>query len=96
MPRKVKTKKVKKRAKKEKLIGRVTHYFDKIQVAAIKLDAPLKLKDQIRIVGGEVDFTQTVDSMEINHQKVKRAKKGEEVGIKVKQKVREGYRVFKV
>jgi putative protease len=82
--------------KKEKLIGKVTHYFDKIKVAAIKLNSPLKLNDQIRIVGGEVDFKQKVKSMEIDHKKVKKAKKGDEIGLKVNQKVREGYRVFKL
>ncbi len=86
----------KKPQKKEKLIGKVTHYFDKIKVAAIKLNAPLKVGDQIRIVGGEVDFKQKVSSMEINHQKINKAKKGEEIGLKVKEKVREGYRVFKL
>ena len=85
-----------KKVKKEKLIGRVTHYFDKIKVAAIKLSAPLKIGDEIRIVGGEVDFKQKVKSMEINRQKIKRAKKGDEIGLKVKEKVREGYRVFKL
>ena len=86
----------KKPQKKEKLIGKVTHYFDKIKVAAIKLNAPLKVGDQIRIVGGEVDFKQKVSSMEINHQKINKAKKGEEIGLKVKEKVREGYRVIKL
>ncbi|MCD5396278.1 MAG: hypothetical protein LR000_01245 [Candidatus Pacebacteria bacterium] len=92
-----KTKRTKKKvAKKEKLIGRVTHFFDKIKVAAIKLNAPLKIGDQIRIVGGDTDFKQKVSSMEIEHRKVKRAKKGDEVGLKVREKVREGYRVFKL
>ena len=80
-----------------KLIGRVVHYFDKIGVAVISLDAPLKVGDTIRIVGGEsTDFTQEVGSMEIEHEKIKKAKKGEEVGLKVKEKVREGYKVYKV
>ena len=82
--------------KKEELIGRVTHYFGKIKVATIKLQKPIQLGDEIKIVGGEVDFKQKVSSMEINHKKIKRAKKGEEIGLKVKEKVREGYRVFKL
>jgi len=94
---KKKTAKTKKKPqKKEKLIGKVTHYFDKIKVAAIRLSAPIKVGDQIRIVGGEVDFKQKVSSMEINHQKINKAKKGEEIGLKVKERVREGYRVFKL
>ena len=82
--------------KKEELIGRVTHYFGKIKVATIKLQKPIQLGDEIKIVGGEVDFKQKVSSMEINHKKIKRAKKGEEIGLKVREKVREGYRVFKL
>lgn len=83
--------------KKEKLIGKVTHYFSKIKVAAIKLLGPLKIGDKIHIVGGEdTDFTQEVNSMEIDKKKIKRAKKGDEIGLKVKEKVREGYKVYKV
>lgn len=80
-----------------KLIGKVTHYFSNIEVAVIKLSAPLSLGETIRIVGGEeTDFNQTVESMEVEHEKIKKAKKGDEVGIKVDQKVREGYKVYKV
>lgn len=84
-------------SKEEKPIGRVVHFFDKISVAVIKLDAPLKEGDAIRIVGGEkTDFEQEVKSIEVDHKKIKKAKKGDEVGILVKEKVHEGYKVFKV
>jgi len=79
-----------------KLIGKVIHYFDKIQVAVIELTAPLVIGDTIRIVGGETDFEQSVDSMEVDHEKIEKAKKGDEVGMKVSDKVRDGYRVYKV
>lgn len=80
-----------------KLIGKVTHYFSKIGVAVIELLDTLKTGDVIRIVGGEeTDFTQTVGSMEIEHEKVEEAKKGDSVGLKVEQKVREGYKVYKI
>ena len=81
---------------KEKLLGKVDHYFDKISVAAMKLGDSLKVGDTVRIEGGSVAFTQQVASMQIEHEQVNTAKKGDEVGFKVKQKVREGYRVFKV
>jgi putative protease len=81
---------------KEKLIGRIAHYYDKIKVAAITLKDTLSQGDTIRIEGGGKFFSQEVDSMQIEHEQVKKAKKGEDVGFKVKQKVREGYRVFKV
>ena len=79
-----------------KLIGKITHYFSKIGVAVIELSDTLKVGDTIRIVGGATDFTQTVDSMEVEHQKVQEAKKGDSVGLKVEQKVREGYKVYKL
>jgi len=79
-----------------KLIGKITHYFGNISVAVIELQDKLKVGDTIRIVGGETDFNQTVDSMEIEHQKINEAKKGDSVGLKVSQKVREDYKVYKV
>lgn len=78
------------------LIGKVTHYFGKIGVAVIELSKALKAGDTIRIVGGETDFNQAVDSMEVDRQKVEAAKAGESVGLKVDQKVREGYSAYKV
>lgn len=80
-----------------KLIGEVIHFFSKIKVAVLKLKAPLSVGDEIRIAGGEdTDFKQKIDSMESEHEKVKKAKKGDEVGLKVKKKVREGYKVYKL
>lgn len=79
-----------------KLIGKISHYFSKIEVGVIDLDDKLKVGDTIRIVGGETDFSQTIDSMEIDRQKINEAKKGDSVGTKVSQKVREGYKVYKL
>ncbi|MEK7562493.1 MAG: hypothetical protein AAB509_02345 [Patescibacteria group bacterium] len=85
-------------AKEEgKLIGKITHFFSNINVAVVDLSIPLKEGDEIRIIGGEsTDFNQTVDSMQVDHKEVKTAKKGDSVGLKVKEKVHEGYKVFKV
>ncbi|HJX50195.1 MAG TPA: translation elongation factor-like protein, partial [Candidatus Nanoarchaeia archaeon] len=80
---------------KEKIIGDVMNYFDHVSVAAIRLEAPLKIGDTVRIVGGETDFEQKIESMQINRKSVKTAKKGDEIGIKVSEKVRKGYKVFK-
>ena len=83
--------------KEGKLIGKVTHYFDKIEVMVIELIESLKAGDMIRIVGGEsTDFEQKVGSMEVEHKKIKQGKKGESVGLEAKEKVREGYKVYKV
>ena len=79
----------------EKEIGVVSNYFDHVKAAAIKLKAPLKVGDELHIVGGDVDFEQPVKSMQINREPVEKAKKGDEIGIKVKKKVRKGYKVFK-
>jgi putative protease len=78
-----------------KLIGKITHYFGKIGVAIIELTSGLKVGEEIRIVGGDTDFTQTVGSMEIDHQKVTEAKSGDSIGLKMDQKAREGYKVYK-
>ena len=79
-----------------KLIGKVTHYFGKIGVAVIELSDTLSVGDNIRIIGGEVDFTQVVDSIEIEHEKVEKASAGDSIGLKVNEKVREGYEVYKL
>jgi hypothetical protein len=83
--------------KKEKLIGEIVHYFSNIRVAVVKLSACLAKGDRIRVVGGEeTDFVQTVGSMEVEHQKISRAKAKSEIGLKIKKKVREGYKVYKI
>ena len=81
---------------KDKLLGVVTNYFDHVKAAAIKLAGTLKVGDKIKIVGGDTEFEQVVDSMQIDREVVKNAKKGVEIGIKVLEKVRKGYKVFKV
>lgn len=80
-----------------KLIGEIAHYFGNIEVAVVDLEGSLKVGDQIRVVGGKsTDFTQEVESMEVEHQKIEKAGKGDSVGLKVKEKVREGYKVYKL
>ncbi len=79
-----------------KLIGKISHYFDNIKVAVLDLTGKIKIGDTLRIIGGETDFDQVIDSMEVDHEKVKAAKPGDGVGMKVSQKVREGYKVYKI
>jgi hypothetical protein len=79
-----------------KQIGVVSNFFEHINVAAIKLNAPLKLGDTIRFVGGDIDFEQVIDSMQINHKFVESAKANDEIGMKVAEKVRKEYKVYKV
>ncbi|OGZ26977.1 MAG: hypothetical protein A2365_02625 [Candidatus Nealsonbacteria bacterium RIFOXYB1_FULL_40_15] len=83
--------------KKEKPIGKVTHYFGKIKVAVVKLSAPLSVGEKIRVSGGqETDFRQTVKSIEYDHKKLVRAGKGKAIGLKMAKKVREGFKLFKL
>ena len=77
-----------------KPIGKVIHFFDKISVAVVALSAPLKQGDKIRIEGHGQSFTQVVASMQIEHEKIAAAKKGQEVGMKVSKPVKEGDLVF--
>ncbi len=86
--------KVKAKAKGEKVIAVVDHFFGKISVAAFKLKAPLRVGDMIHIKGHTTDFVQKVDSMQIEHQNVPKAGKGAEIGIKVRDKVRAGDIVY--
>ncbi len=76
-------------------IGVVSNYFEKIGVAAIKLLKPLKVGDKIKFKGGEVEFEQEVESMQLNHEAVQKAKAKDEIAIKTSQKVRKGYKVSK-
>ncbi|MFH1505375.1 MAG: hypothetical protein ABIE94_00080 [archaeon] len=93
----VKTKLVKKKAvpkpvKKEQFgteVGKITHYFGHISVAVIQVTGKLKVGDTIHIKGATTDFTQKVDSMQIEHDKIQEAKKGDDIGMKVKDHVRE-------
>ena len=81
--------------KKEKEIGKVFSYFTKIGVAAIKLTAGLKKGDTLHIKGHTTDFKQKVDSIQIEKKVVDSAKKGDDIGIKVKDRVRPGDKIYK-
>lgn len=79
------------------LIGHISHYFGKIQVAAIELtDGDLSVGDTIRIVGHTSDFTETIQSMQIDRVDVARAEKGKSIGIRVKEHARVGDKVYKI
>ncbi len=79
-----------------KEIGKITHYYTKIGVAVIELTDTLKVGGTIRIKGATSDFTQTVDSMQIEHKNVKEAKKGQSIGLKVEEHARAGDTVYRV
>jgi putative protease len=78
-------------------IGKVFKFFSKVGVAAINITSgSLKVGDTIRIKGATTDFTQQIDSMEIDRQKVDTVGVGQSIGIKVKDKVRENDIVYKL
>jgi translation elongation factor EF-1alpha len=77
-------------------IGKVTHFFNKIDVAAIELTDTLETGDTIHIQGHTSDFTQEVGSMQIEHDDVDKAGPGDSIGIKVKERAHEHDTVFKV
>ncbi|MEK7659132.1 MAG: hypothetical protein AAB338_00540 [Patescibacteria group bacterium] len=78
----------------EKLVGKITHYYNGIGVGIVELSNELKKDDTIHVKGKSVDFEQMVDSMQIEHDQIDQAGKGDVVGIKVKEKVKEGDEVY--
>lgn len=81
----------------EKEIGRITHYFSKIGVAVVELtDGTLSAGDTIHIKGHTTDLTQTVESLQIEHETVTTIKVGDAAGLRVKDHVREHDIVYKV
>ena len=77
-------------------IGQITHYFDHINVAAFTLTEPLRVGDTIHILGHSTDFKQEVTSLQIEHQPVNEAKPGDDVAVKVIQKVHPHDKVYKI
>ena len=80
----------------EKEVGRVTHYFSRIGVAGIKLTDTLCEGDTIHIVGHTTDVTQEVHSMELDNEPIAEGQAGQEIGLKVHERVRSRDRVYKV
>jgi len=77
-------------------VGKITHYFDKIGVAVVEIENTLSVGDQIKIVGGEEELTQKVGSMQVEHEKIDTAKKGDTIGMKVEGTAKEGDEIYKV
>ncbi|HYT99719.1 MAG TPA: hypothetical protein VEK85_05050 [Gemmatimonadales bacterium] len=81
----------------EQLIGTVVHFFKGPSVAVVRLtDGELAVGDRVRFHGHTTEFTEQVNSMEVDHKKVERAKVGEEVAIQVTDRARQHDQVFKV
>ena len=80
----------------EELAGIITHYFGNIHVAVIKLESELTKGDSVHIKGYTSDFTQTVESMQLNQQDIDVGQRGQEIAIKVKEQARVSDKVYKV
>ena len=80
----------------EEEIGRIAHYFNKIDVAAIELTGNLAVGDTIHVKGHTSDWTQGVDSIQIEHESVEKAGPGDSIGIKVEGHAHEHDVVYKV
>ncbi len=81
---------------KEIKIGEVSKYFAHPEVAAIELDESVKVGDTIHIKGHTTDFEQRIESMEIENEAITKAKAGDSIGLKVKERVRLHDLVYKV
>ena len=78
-------------------LGKVTHYFSKIGVAAIQITQDtLHVGDTIHVKGHTSDFTQKIDSMQVDNKAVAEATVGQSIGLRVKDHAREHDQVFKV
>ena len=80
----------------ERLIGTVTHYFDKPHVGVVKLVGDLKLGDTIHFRGHTTDFQQTATSLQVEHGPVESAPAGSEIAIQVAERVRAHDQVYLV
>jgi len=80
----------------KKYIGKVSHFYPKISVAVIDLEDSLKKGDKISIEGKTTNFSQIVESMQIEHKDVEIANAGNSIGLKVNERVREGDKVYKI
>ncbi len=79
-----------------KPVGVVTHFYTAIKVAIIKFKKPVKVGATIALRGATTDFNQKIASMQYDHKPIMVAKKGQEIGLKVAKRVREGDEVFEV
>ena len=80
----------------KKEIGKISHYFGGPKVAAIVLTGSLKVGDRVAIQGHTTDFETVVESMQVEHDSIQEAKKGDNVGIKVPERAREHDTVYKI
>jgi len=77
-----------------KRVGEVSHFYDRISVAVITLSSPLAKGDKVHFLGHGSDFTQEITSMQIEHESIDAAKKGDEIALKILKPVKKNTSVF--
>lgn len=78
------------------LLGKVTHVFDRINVAVVSLSQSLSVGDTVHFLGRHTDFQQQISSMQVEHQPVTRGEAGSEVAVKVTQRVHAGDSLYRL
>jgi len=78
----------------QKEIGKVNHWYDKAQVAVVKLSGNIKVGDKIKVKKGDSEFEEIVSSMQVDHKAVNSGKKGDEVAIQLSEKTKEGAVIY--
>jgi putative protease len=76
-------------------VGEITHFFPNVMVAVVKVAKDMKLGDKILIEGNITNFEQTIESMQIDRKPISAAKKGQEIGLKVDEVVKEKDKIYK-
>ncbi len=84
----------KKTLRQDKPVGEVTHYYGGLRVAIVKFDRDMPVGKNMTFLGVTTDFSQDINSMQMDRKPITTAPKGKEVGIEVKEKVREGDKVY--
>lgn len=79
-----------------KRVGKVTHYFDHLNVAVLALTESIRVGETLHFLGHSTDFKQQVTSLQIEHKTVEVAKPGEDVAMKVDQRVHPNDAIFKI
>lgn len=78
-------------------IGEITHYFPHVKAAAVMLlKDGLKVGDSIYLKGHTTDFKEEVKSIQLDHVSIQEGKKGQEIGLLVKSRVRQGDSVYRL
>ncbi len=79
---------------KEKLVGKVTHFYTHLKVAIVKFKQEVRVASKLHFKGATTDFSMVIGSLQYNHKPINKAPKGKQTGLKVTKRVREGDLVF--